>query len=332
MSKQIHCNPRQPAVESHVETKPQLHPRSMHREPYDFSVLKACCPELAPFIIKNKSGNETIDFFDPMAVKALNKSLLLQYYGLTYWEIPNGYLCPPVPGRADYIHTMADLLAGKNENKIPIGPNIRCLDIGTGANFIYPIIGIHAYGWSFTATDTDRQALASAGKIISQNAFLKSKAELILQPDKSQIFKGIIKNGERFDLTVCNPPFHASMAEARAGTIRKLSNLKKKTENTPLLNFGGQNNELWCPGGEERFVRRMVVESKAFNDSSFWFSTLVSKESHLKSIYKILFSVQATEVKTIAMNQGNKTSRVVAWTFLDLTKQQHWRKTRWTSI
>ena len=72
------------------------------------------------------------------------------------------------------------------------------------------------------------------------------------------------------------------MEEAKKGSIRKLSNLKGKRVKTPVLNFGGQTTELWTEGGEERFIRDMIIQSKQFAESVYCFSTLVSKKSHLK--------------------------------------------------
>jgi 23S rRNA (adenine1618-N6)-methyltransferase len=55
----------------------------------------------------------------------------------------------------------------------------------------------------------------------------------------------------------------------------------------------------------------------------------VSKQSHLKGIHDALAKAGAVEVKTIPMGQGNKSGRVVAWTFLDREQQNIWAKTRW---
>ena len=90
--------------------KIELHPRNKHRERYDFQQLINTCPELAPFVKLNNYNDESIDFFNPNAVKMLNKALLKQHYGINNWEIPEGYLCPPIPSRADYLHYIADLL------------------------------------------------------------------------------------------------------------------------------------------------------------------------------------------------------------------------------
>jgi 23S rRNA (adenine1618-N6)-methyltransferase len=59
----------------------------------------------------------------------------------------------------------------------------------------------------------------------------------------------------------------------------------------------------------------MIFESAKYPLQCLWFTTLVSKQSHLSSIYKTLNKVNAATIKTIAMAQGQKTSRIVAWTF-----------------
>ena len=299
----------------HPLIKTTLHPSNKHRERYDFKLLCEACPDLAQYVALNKYDDESIDFFNPEAVKMLNKALLKQYYEITHWDIPKGYLCPPIPGRADYIHHIADVLGKSNGGKIPTGSAIKVLDIGVGANCIYPIIGVKEYGWNFIGSEIDSIAVDSAKSLIDLNPELKGRIEIRLQNNPKHFFEGIIQSNERFDLTIGNPPFHASLAEAQAGTLRKLRNLKQKKIKTPVLNFGGQNSELWVEGGEAAFVGNMIKESKQFAESCLWFSTLISKESNLKQVYYELKKVEATEVKTIEMGQGNKISRIVAWTF-----------------
>lgn len=313
----------------HPAIKTKLHPRNKHRERYDFKLLCAAFPELTPFVAINKYGDESIDFFNPDAVKALNKALLKQYYGISHWDIPKGYLCPPIPGRADYIHYLADVLAAANKDILPTGSNIRVLDIGTGANCIYPIIGTSEYGWSFVGSEVDATAVNAAQGLIENNPALHNKMDVRLQKNPQHIFKGIIQQGERFDLILCNPPFHSSAEEAQASSLRKLSNLKQKKINTPVLNFGGQNKELWCEGGEVAFISKMIQESTEFAESCLWFTSLVSKESSLKPLYAELRKAGVPLVKTLSMGQGNKNSRALAWTFLSKEKQINWSKTRW---
>ncbi|MBL4669265.1 MAG: 23S rRNA (adenine(1618)-N(6))-methyltransferase RlmF [Flavobacteriales bacterium] len=314
----------------HPKIKSNLHPKSKHRERYNFKELINSHSELAEFVKKNDYGDESIDFFNPEAVKALNTSLLKHFYNINYWEIPENYLCPPIPGRADYIHHIAQLLGESNYGNTPIGNKIKCLDIGVGANCIYPIIGTHEYGWSFIGSDIDAIAIKNSTEIVIKNEELENNIEFRLQANPKDIFYGIIRKDERIDIAICNPPFHASAAEANAGTQRKLRNLKGENSTDEIIkNFGGQNSELWCDGGENKFVRNMIRESKKFSETCFWFTTLVSKQSNLKSIYKTLENEKAVEVKTIPMGQGNKTSRIVAWTFLSIAEQKDWRNTTW---
>lgn len=313
----------------HPKVKSNLHPKSKHRERYNFEILIKSHPDLSQFVKQNEYGDESIDFFNPKAVKALNTSLLKHFYNISFWEIPANYLCPPIPGRADYIHHIAQLLGESNYGKTPTGKNIKCLDVGVGANCIYPIVGNHEYQWSFIGADIDKKAIENAQKIVDQNPTLKDSVELRLQAKPKDLFYGIVSKEEQLDITVCNPPFHASVEEAAAGTQRKNKNLKGKKAVETIKNFGGQSNELWCDGGENKFVRNMVRESNKFAKSCFWFTTLVSKQSNLKSIYRALENENAVEVKTIAMGQGNKTSRIVAWTFLTPTEQKEWRENKW---
>ena len=315
----------------HPKEKSGLHPRNKHRERYNFKELIASCPKLAPFVSVNRYNDESVDFSNAEAVLTLNKALLKHFYGIENWAIPPGYLCPPVPGRADYIHHIAGLLGSCNQGKIPTGSRVKCLDVGVGANCIYPIIGHKEYGWSFVGSEIEPVAIQSANRIIEANRFLKDVVELRFQPDATAIFNGIIQKNEQFDITICNPPFHASYEEAQSGTLRKLSNLKGKRITRPTLNFGGRNQELWCDGGEEKFVQRMIAQSRQFSTACFWFSTLVAKQAHLKSIYSELKTAGAFEVKTIEMSHGNKTSRIVAWTWLTSEQQRNWMKTRWNN-
>jgi 23S rRNA (adenine1618-N6)-methyltransferase len=196
------------------------------------------------------------------------------------------------------------------------------LDIGVGANLIYPLIGIHEYGWRFVGADIDANALNNAKQIVNANGLL-GEIELRLQSSPVSIFKGLIKQGEFYDSTMCNPPFHASLAEAQAGTQRKWRGLGKNVskssanDKSTVLNFGGQSNELYCDGGEEVFVTAMIKESKQFATQCLWFTTLISKATSLPSVYRALKRVNVLEVKTIEMTQGQKQSRVVAWTFIN---------------
>lgn len=299
--------------------KGELHPRNRHRSRYDLAALTRDCPALAGFIIQSPRGEDTIDFANPQAVKTLNQALLAHFYGVAQWDIPDGFLCPPVPGRADYVHHLADLLAENHQGAVPRGASV--LDIGVGANCIYPLIGHHDYGWRFTGSEVNAEALKSANAIIDANR-LQARIRLRRQKTPGAIFTGIIHKNEQYDATMCNPPFHDSAAGAQAGNERKRRNLG--LEDKPQLNFGGQQDELWCEGGEVAFITRMIDESKAFARQVMWFTSLVSRGDNLPALYRALEQAGAVQVVKKEMSQGQKQSRFIAWTFLNATARQRW--------
>mgnify|MGYP000013151521 CR=1 FL=1 len=302
-----------------------MHKNNRHKQGYNFTNLVKAQPDLFKFIIKNKYNNQdTINFADPVAVKALNSALLKSEYRINFWHIPDDYLCPAIPGRADYIHHLQDLLtttpsALLPDNKMPV----KVLDIGTGASCIYPILGQREYDWHFVASDVDPVSITAAKQIISSNKSLDKKIHCRLQSNSNHIFHGIISEDEFYHLTLCNPPFHSSLAEASQGTARKLKNLNKGSQypfkQEKMLNFGGQKAELWCPGGELAFIRKMIKESKVYQKQVLWFTCLVSKKDHLSKLKFSLKKAHAKQVKVINMTQGQKISRIIAWSFYQIS-------------
>lgn len=294
-----------------------LHPKNLHNQGYDFPALVKSHPALASHVKPNAYGQLSIDFADPLAVKTLNAALLNRYYNIVDWDIPEGALCPPIPGRADYIHYMADLIGLGSEQR-----SIKLLDIGTGANGIYPLLACQIYGWQCVGSDINTQSLENVATIIANNPSLKDRFTLRTQHDKNHIFEGIIQAGEFFDVSVCNPPFHASLDEALKGSQLKCNNLarsrgeqKAKTQ-SPTLNFGGMGAELWCKGGEQLFLKKLIRESQAYATQCRWFSSLVSKTDNVKPARKLIRKLGAVDIKEIEMKQGNKIARILAWTFM----------------
>lgn len=325
-----------------------LHPRNIHSQGYDFSVLIKSYPRLAAHAKTNAHGSLSIEFADPLAVKALNTALLKCHYNITDWDIPEGALCPPIPGRVDYIHYIAQLLGcdelARNQSALQAThqpshqsshqAKISLLDIGTGANGIYPLLACKIYGWHCVASDINAQSLENVASIITSNPALKDIFTLRRQQDKNHIFDGIIQAGEYFDVSVCNPPFHASRDEALKSSQRKLNNLAQNrtkqqainniNKNDPThksiptylaRNFGGLEGELWCTGGERLFLKKLIKESQIFSDQCRWFTSLVSKVENIKPAKKLINKLGAIEVREIEMAQGNKITRILAWRF-----------------
>jgi 23S rRNA (adenine1618-N6)-methyltransferase len=289
-----------------IKSKSKLHPNNKHRGIYDYKALAKINPNLKDYIRRNQFGNLSIDFADAEAVYQLNKALLHDVYSVNYWELPEEYLCPAIPGRAEYIHQIAEII--KSEN-------VRCLDIGTGASLIYPIIGVKEYNWNFVGVDIDEIAIISAQNIIDKNNGLKDKIELRRQSNDNAFFKGVVKDNEQFDISICNPPFFTSQKAYDQANLRKINNLSGESNELPKSNFRGKDTELWCAGGEKRFIKSMVKESKEYAKSIHWFSTLVSNNENLKPINKSLEKVKAKDIKIIPIELGNKKSRILVWRF-----------------
>lgn len=307
-------------TENAAQNTGTTHPRNKYQGRYDWSVLRDIRPQLSQWIVQHEKAGETLMFSEPGAVIELNKALIHQYYGIEQWDLAEGYLCPPIPGRADYIHHVADLLA--EGGSVPTGPTVRCLDIGIGASAIYPIIGHSEYQWSWIGSDIDEKALRSSGAILEKNG-LSNSIRLRLQDSKDLIFYGIIRKNDLFDAVVCNPPFHSSLQEALAGTQRKVTNLSGARE--IKQNFEGKEHELVTPGGEKQFIHRYMQESRRYFRQVLWFTVLVSKEDHLRYLKNKLKSMNPIEIRVIEMAQGNKKSRILAWTYQTVHERSEWQ-------
>ena len=275
-----------------------MHLRNLHRYGYDFPKLVEAFPELKKYIIQKTEGGTSIDFSDFEAVRVFNQALMAHHYGLKNWRLPEDALVPAIPGRAEYIHQLSDLL-GRGSKK--------GLDIGCGASAVYCLLGEAIYGYEMVGVDVDDDSIAIAKK----NTAKSENIEIRHQIDRGNILKGVIREGEIFDFTMCNPPFYSSEEEAVKANARKNENLG----NVGLKrNFGGLSHELWCNGGEALFVKRMIKESKDLKDQVGWFTSLLSRKQNLKNPLKLLKKLKAQH-KVATVEVGNKEMQILAWNF-----------------
>lgn len=279
-----------------------MHPKNIHSSSYDFDLLQKHYPALASFIITTKGKLPTIDFANPKAVFALNKALLLTHYAIVDWSIPQGYLCPPIPSRVDYLHHIYDVI----KNKEATG-----YDLGCGANCIYTLLGASIYQWRMIGVDSDKTAVTYARKNVALNPHLKERIRIEHQSNKSFMFTGVLKSDQYIDFTMCNPPFYASQQEADKANIEKNQNLNLGSS---TRNFGGTPHELWCNGGEALFLKRMIKESVHFKDQVGVFSSLVSNSSHIEKQLKLIKKIGASP-RIIKMVHGQKQSQLLLWKF-----------------
>lgn len=325
-----------------------LHPRNSFRGSYDMDILSKHYPPLAPHVINcAKTNRPTIAFSDHKAVLALNTAVMVSDYNLSpAWAslLPEESLVPPVPGRADYIHHIADLIA--EHGVVPTGQQVMGLDIGVGASCVYPLIGHASYGWSFIGSDISTQSVNVAKHMVDSNSF-GEVIEIRHQPNPSQILVGVMDKKEPLDFVMCNPPFYGSAAEFQRESRRKVTNLAANvaSRGSPIPfaaqdsswegsnNCGGSDSELWCEGGEVAFVTQILEESKEFRRSCLWFTSLVSRNYNVVEIEKELLRLTKVrhgvrKIKLIPMGPGLKSSTIVCWSFLNDEERKEWNSRR----
>lgn len=66
------------------------------------------------------------------------------------------------------------------------------------------------------------------------------------------VLLGVVKDGEKYDFCMCNPPFFETMEEAGLN---------------PKTSCGGTPEEMVCCGGEKAFITRIIEDSIVLKQS-----------------------------------------------------------------
>eukprot|EP00210_Caulerpa_lentillifera_P001543 g1481.t1 len=245
---------------------------------------------------QNNHGYSTMDFADPVATLQLTKTLLKEYYDIT-WDIPVGHLVPPLPCRAKYNAWIHDLL----QLSSPDRNSVRGLDIGCGANCIYPLLGAATYGWNFIGTDITAEAVLHANANRDRNPRIGHLINIIKIPESCQdILIPVVQEYGDFHFSMCNPPFFSSIEEASQN---------QKTA------FGGTMEEMVHPGGELAFVNKILQESIQLQAHIHWYTVMLGKKTTFKQIRAQLHSLGAVAIRTSTLLQGKITRWTIAWSF-----------------
>jgi 23S rRNA (adenine1618-N6)-methyltransferase len=273
----------------------------------DFKKLVDKYPEFANHVYKNKYSNYSINWKCKDAMKELCKTLLKEDFKVDYWSIPEGYLIPSITSRLNYINWIHDLLESSNLNET----SIKGLDIGTGANLIYPILGYSCYKWNFMCSDINLSSLENAKLIVSKNKF-ENKINIVSQPSEDKIFENIVKSDHFFHFSMCNPPYF------------KTDEIKR---NNPHTVCEYDEKEVYCQGGEEIFVIKMINESQLFKSNVLWFTTLVGKKENFDKVKKYLEQLDHVKmIKTTIFFQGKLARWGLAWTYFSEGKYTDFKK------
>lgn len=120
------------------------------------------------------------------------------------------------------------------------------------------------------------------------------------------VLLGVVKDGEKFDFCMCNPPFFETMEEAGLN---------------PKTSCGGTPAEMVCPGGEQAFISRIIQDSVQLKHSFQWFTSMVGRKSNLKVLISKLWEVEVSVVKTTEFVQGQTSRWGLAWSFVPPVKK-----------
>lgn len=271
----------------------------------DFLTLIKEFPELKKYILKQNEDNEEefqFDWSNNELSLLMDKSILNYYFNIKYYDIPKGFLIPPIPSRINYINLINSIIT-KLINDIDI-KNIIGIDIGTGANIIYPILGYSIYKWKFICTEINREAFNNA-KLILQKNNLENNINIIKQNNKDNIFISILNRENKYIFSMCNPPYYNYENEI------KLEDKKRDNE----YNF----DEIYYKNGEYGFFQRYFEESICYKNNVFLYTILIGKKINAENIYDKLSSYSDI-IKIYNMQKiltGNNVRYIIYWSFFN---------------
>lgn len=82
----------------------------------------------------------------------------------------------------------------------------------------------------------------------------------------SHILLGVVRDDEKFDFCMCNPPFFETIEEAGLN---------------PKTSCGGTPEEMVCPGGEKAFITRIIEDSSILKHTFRYYFFLDAFSSYL---------------------------------------------------
>ena len=186
----------------------RMHPRNPYSAPIGIAELARQFPDVCDHVIsRSANGHIVYDWNAPGATYAVTRALLKRDFALD-WQQPPQFLCPPVPGRLNYLLWVEDLVL----QDAAAATSVCVADIGTGASAIFPLIGARRFGWSFIALDSSADALEHARANVDRNC-LQHLVSLRLVPHDGNIADALALHPS-ITHTMCNPPFFSSSSSS----------------------------------------------------------------------------------------------------------------------
>lgn len=321
------------------------------------------------------AGEAYLDWACPAATVALTRTLLWQDFQIR-WELPAGCLCPTVPSRINYLLWLDDLLASRSSTPPSTKsagafshsrqetprPGVasssaaaarwpafgatarsgrqRVIDIGTGANCIYPLLGSALLGWTFLGTERDEVSVVAARRNVELNGWSdrievraargakavgsaaddpihaatdpaqpEAHEDVQIDRDEPPILHGLLRPGEVFGACMCNPPFY-DLHEQPRGRWHTASGATS-------TRCSATESEMFCTGGEVGFIRRLVRESLELRHVVGWYTSLVGRKASLAPLLRELRTHAVPRVETCELSQGTTSRWVLAWSFVE---------------
>ncbi|KAL1413478.1 hypothetical protein Q8F55_001252 [Vanrija albida] len=278
-----------------------MHPANPYNTRPDFALLAREHPALAAYVTTGEHG-ASIDFADAAALRALTAALLKADFGLDV-ALRDDRLCPTLANRLDYVLTALDLVAG-----LP-GP-LRVLDIGTGHVAIYLLLlrflRPEAQGVGSELDDVSREHAAA---VLAANGIAESSIRLVPEARGNTLLGWLDDErvpADSWSLTMCNPPFFGSEAEAAEARALKAG--------APPAGKTAAHNEEITRGGEEAFIAQMVDESVPLGQRCAWYTSLVGRYASLEPLVAAVRKV-TDNYAVLSLRQARTARWVLAWSF-----------------
>jgi 23S rRNA A1618 N6-methylase RlmF len=288
----------------------RMHPRNPYSSPINIALLARQFPDLCDHVISRSSnGHVVYDWHAPGATYAVTRALLKRDFDLE-WQQPLQHLCPPVPGRMNYLLWVQDLAL---QDGAAAAADVCVADIGTGASAIFPLMGARRFGWSFVALDSNEDALSHARANVERNGLQQLIAVQHVAGDSSII--DAINAHPNITHTMCNPPFFSASSSS---AWRQRAPAARAGGRGAMSACAAVEPELFTQGGEVAFMRKIIEESAASPCSRRvkWFTCMVGIKADLAALKSACYSAGATQLRCTTFYQGQTLRWGLAWTFL----------------
>jgi 23S rRNA (adenine1618-N6)-methyltransferase len=300
----------------------RMHPRNPYNAPINIAELARQFPDVCDHVISRSSNGRVVyDWHAPGATYAVTRALLARDFELD-WQQPLHHLCPPVPGRLNYLLWLQDLVQQDAVAAAAPPAGICVADIGTGASAIFPLLGARRFGWSFVALDSSADALAHARSNVERNG-LQHLITLGLVPHDGSIVSAL-DSFPAVTHTMCNPPFFSSSSSAAWRQRVLAADGGGEQNGNSVIGGGGMaacaalEPELFTEGGEVAFMSKIIQQSAASpcRQRVKWFTCMVGIKADLAALKAACAAAGALQVRTTTFFQGQTLRWGLAWTFV----------------